>query len=198
MDSQIRQMGSDEAAVIARVRGGDREAFRELVERYSEMVFRLAYRFAGNQDDADDIVQEAFLRAYRGLEKFEGSASFSTWLYRIATNCALDMLDRRKSQPQPAVVADQDEETPEERIVSHYPDQERTLLAREMRTQVNAAMATLTPLERTAFVLRHFEQRSIEEIAETLKVRNGAAKHSIFRAVEKMRRALEPAMRPAR
>jgi RNA polymerase sigma-70 factor, ECF subfamily len=56
MDSQIRQMGSDEAAVIARVRGGDREAFRELVERYSEMVFRLAYRFAGNQDDADDIV----------------------------------------------------------------------------------------------------------------------------------------------
>ena len=196
MDSQIRQMGSDEAAVIARVRGGDREAFRELVERYSEMVFRLAYRFAGNQDDADDIVQEAFLRAYRGLEKFEGSASFSTWLYRIATNCALDMLDRRKSQPQPAVVADQDEETPEERIVSHYPDQERTLPA--PGTTFIRMMATLTPLERTAFVLRHFEQRSIEEIAETLKVRNGAAKHSIFRAVEKMRRALEPAMRPAR
>ena len=176
----------------------DKLLIRELVERYSEMVFRLAYRFAGNQDDADDIVQEAFLRAYRGLQKFEGSASFSTWLYRITTNCALDMLDRRKSQPQPAVVADEDEETPEERIVSHYPDQERTLLAREMRTQVHAAMATLTPLERTAFVLRHFEQRSIEEIAETLKVRNGAAKHSIFRAVEKMRRALEPAMRPAR
>src|SRR5436309_2520674 len=79
-------------AVIARVRGGGREAFRELVGRYSEMVFRLAYRFAGNQDGADDIVQEAFLRAYRGLQKFEGSASCSTWLYRIATNCALDML----------------------------------------------------------------------------------------------------------
>ena len=198
MDSQIRQMGSHDAAVIARVRAGDREAFRELVERYSEMVFRLAYRFAGNQDDADDIVQEAFLRAYRGLEKFEGSASFSTWLYRIATNCALDMLERRKSQPQPAVIADDDEDPPEERIVSHYPDQERTLLAREMSSHVNAAMATLTPLERTAFVLRHFEQRSIEEIAQTLEVRSGAAKHSIFRAVEKMRRALEPAMRPAR
>src|SRR5919201_13952 len=161
MGSQIKRMGSQDAAVIARVRAGDREAFRELVERYSDMVFRLAYRFAGNQDDADDIVQEAFLRAYRGLDRFEGTASFSTWLYRIASNCALDLLDRRKSQPQPAVVSEEDEDPPEERIVSHYPDQERTLLAREMSTQVTAAMATLTAQERTAFVLRHFEQKSI-------------------------------------
>ncbi|HEY3742835.1 MAG TPA: sigma-70 family RNA polymerase sigma factor, partial [Bryobacteraceae bacterium] len=82
---------SDEAAVLA-VRGGNRDAFRVLVERYSRSVFRLGYRMTGNEQDAEDVVQEAFLRAYKQLNRYESRSSFSTWLYRIAANYSLDLI----------------------------------------------------------------------------------------------------------
>src|SRR5262245_15390747 len=86
---------SDDAAV-AQVRAGNTDAFRVLVERHSHSVFRLAYRMTGNQQDAEDLVQETFLRAYRQVARFDGRASFSTWLYRIAANCSLDLIRVRK------------------------------------------------------------------------------------------------------
>src|SRR5881396_3676598 len=87
---------SDAAAVLARARQGDGEAFRELVERHSRSVFRLAYRMTGNEQDAEDVVQETFLRAYKQLNRFESRAGFGTWLHRIASNCSLDLLRKRK------------------------------------------------------------------------------------------------------
>jgi RNA polymerase sigma-70 factor (ECF subfamily) len=191
-------MESLDAAAVAQVRAGDREAFRPLVERHSSMIFGLAFRMTGNEADAEEIVQETFLKAYRALGSFDGRSSFSTWVYRIASNCALDLLDRRKTQPQPAIPDPEDEEGPEERLASEQPSAERLLYSAEMQAKIKDAMESLTPVERTAFVLRHFDGRSVEEIAATLKVRTGAAKQSIFRAVQKMREALAPAMRTAR
>ncbi|MBZ5533368.1 MAG: sigma-70 family RNA polymerase sigma factor [Acidobacteriia bacterium] len=191
-------MESQDAAALTRVLGGDREAFRVLVERYSKMVFSLAFRMTGNEDDAADVVQETFLRAYRGLDRFESRSSMATWLFRIATNCSLTTLERRKTQPQPAPVAQDDEDPPEERLLSPRPGPEALAYSGELQARIDTAMKTLSPVEHTAFVLRHFEGRPIEEIAAALQVKEGAAKQSVLRAVNKMRRALEPVVRPAR
>src|SRR5438874_7695707 len=89
---------SEAAAVLARARQGDSDAFRALVERHSRSVFRLAFRMTGNEQDAEDVVQETFLRAYKQLHRFDGRAAFSTWLYRIAANCSLDLIRARKTR----------------------------------------------------------------------------------------------------
>jgi RNA polymerase sigma-70 factor (ECF subfamily) len=193
-------MQISDAAAVHQVRSGDRDAFRPLVERYSRMIFVLAYRMTNNESDAEEIVQETFLRAYRALPNFQQRANFATWLHRIASNCALDLLDRRKTQPRPAseTMSDPDGESPESLLPSLAPDPERQHYSAELQKQIAAAMKLLTPVEQVAFVLRHFEGRPVEEIAATLKVKTGAAKQSIFRAVQKMRSALEPALRTTR
>src|SRR5213594_425190 len=94
---------SDETAV-ARARAGDTSAFRVLVERHSRPLFRLAFRMTGNEQDAEDVVQESLMRAYRKLEKFDERASFRTWLHRIAVNCSLDVVRARKRRPEPSVL----------------------------------------------------------------------------------------------
>ena len=172
---------SDEAAVSA-VRAGDREAFRFLVERYSRGVFRLGYRMTGNEQDAEDVVQEAFLRAFRQLSRYESRSSFSTWLYRIAANYSLDLIRARKSNdPVEDVVLTETSAGPE-----------RLFESVQVQETVDTALATLTQQERTAFVLRHYEGLSIDEISGTLGINNNAAKHSVFRAVQKLRKALAP------
>src|ERR1700693_2205572 len=88
-------MEMNDIAAVSQARGGDSEAFRLLVERHSRAIFRVAYRMTGNEHDADDVVQEAFLRAYRQIDSFEERANFGTWLHRIAVNCALDLLRAR-------------------------------------------------------------------------------------------------------
>src|SRR5205814_5454294 len=89
---------SEAAAVLARARQGDSDAFRALVERHSRSVFRLAFRMTGNEQDAEDVVQETFLKAYRQLGRFESRANFGTWLHRIAVNCSIDVIRGRKNQ----------------------------------------------------------------------------------------------------
>lgn len=193
-------MQISDAAAVQQVRSGNKDAFRPLVERYSHMIFVLAYRMTSSEQDAEEVVQETFLRAYRALHSFEERSNFATWLYRIATNCSLDLLGRRKNQPQPVceTMTEEDTESPEARLAAGTPDPERQVLSSEMHGRIAAAMRLLTPVERAAFVLRHFEGKSVEEIALSLKVKTGAAKQSIFRAVQKMRTALEPAVRSVR
>jgi RNA polymerase sigma-70 factor (ECF subfamily) len=172
---------SDEAAVLA-VRGGNRDAFRVLVERYSRSVFRLGYRMTGNEQDAEDVVQEAFLRAYKQLNRYESRSSFSTWLYRIAANYSLDLIRaRRKSDAIEDVTLTEGGAGPE-----------RLLHSSQVQETLDAALESLTQQERTAFVLRHYEGLSIEEISGTLGINNNAAKHSVFRAVQKLRKVLAP------
>src|SRR5439155_4631343 len=89
---------TEAAAVLARARQGDSEAFRALIERHSRSVFRLAFRMTGNEQDAEDVVQESFLRAYRQLGRFESRSNFGTWLYRITANCAVDLMRARQAR----------------------------------------------------------------------------------------------------
>lgn len=184
-----------DATVVSRARGGDAEAFRQLVEHHSKPLFRVAYRMTGNEHDADDVVQEAFLRAYRQIDSFEERANFGTWLHRIAINCALDLLRARGRLDRHY---GGDPETAEMNGAARSEaEQDRLLMSAELRKQVEVAMQRLTGNERTAFVMRHFEGMPVEEIGKTLGIQVNAAKHTIFRAVRKLRESLEPFARPS-
>ena len=184
-----------DATFVAKARSGDADAFRVLVERHSRALFRLAFRMTGNEQDAEDVVQESFLRAYRQLGKFDERASFGTWLYRIATNCSLDLVrsKKRRSEQLSQPESDRPErEDPMASFPSAEPTPERAAFSTEVRERVAEAMNELSATERTAFVLRHFEGMCIEDVSQVLECQPGAAKHSVFRAVQKLRRALEP------
>jgi len=182
----------DDQAVIARVQAGDKDSFSMLVERYSHSVFRLAYRMTGNEQDAEEVVQESFLRSYRQLDTFEARASFGTWIYRIASNYALDLMRSRRRDTQWIARADEDVEDAMARIPAADPAVDRVAWSAELRDRIEAALTLLSEQERAAFVLRHYEGHSIEEIGQALGLNGNATKNSIFRAVQKLRRALAP------
>lgn len=188
-------MQESEAAAIDRARTGDGEAFRLLVDKHSRSVYRLGFRLTGNQHDAEDVVQETFLRAYRQLSRYDGRASFHTWVYRIAANYALDVLRSRKRTEQKK---DESQLSFVETMPAEDPGADRLVYAGQVREWLAAAMGELSEQERTAFVLRHYEGQSIAEIGEALGLAESATKNSIFRAVQKLRRALEPVMGAAR
>jgi RNA polymerase sigma-70 factor, ECF subfamily len=193
--------GAELATDIARARRGDRDAFQVLVERHSRAVFRLAWRMTGNQIDAEDMVQETFLRAWKQMSRFDGRASLGTWLHRICANCSLDHIRARKrKQETTAAPAESGEETmdPLASVPHRGPSPERLAQSSEITAMLLPALAELSEMERTAFVMRHYEGLPIEEIARALGVEAGAAKHSVFRAVQKLRRALEPAVSGSR
>ncbi len=167
-------------------------AFRALVERHSRAVFQLAWRMTGSEQDAEDIVQETFLKAYRELGRFESRSSFKTWLHRIAANCSYDLLRQRPRHQADPLDAESEEGGYGERLADPASTPERTTYGSELQDHLRSALDLLTAAERTAFVLRHFEGRSLEEIGTTLGLGLSATKHSIFRAVQKMRRALGP------
>jgi RNA polymerase sigma-70 factor (ECF subfamily) len=191
-------MEQSDATAVAQVRAGNYDAFGVLVERHSRNLFRLAFRMTGNEQDAEDIVQETFMKAYRQLAKFDGRASFSTWLYRIAANGSLDLIrsrNRRQEQQEPAMEEGQELASS---VSAGDPTPERLAFSVELKNLLAPALEQLSPMERAAFVLRHYEGLSTEDIGQALGVQAGAAKHSVFRAVQKLRRALEPAVSSAR
>src|SRR5438067_2928267 len=193
VSSLIARMDLTDAAAVSRARGGDADAFRLLVDRHATAVFRVAYRMTGNEHDADDVVQETLLRAYRQLGRFEERANFGTWLHRIAINCSLDLL-RARGRADKHYGGDP-EEAELTGVAKAEAEQDRLLLSAELQEQVKAAMQRLSGNERTAFVLRHFEGMPVEEIGKTLGIQVNAAKHTIFRAVRKLRESLEPFVR---
>lgn len=131
-----------------------------------------------SEQDAEDLVQDVFFKAFRAIANFDGRASFATWIYRIAANASLDVIRLRKPQA----------EIPEVR--DRAPTPERLASSGQIRVRLAEAMEELSPQERAAFVMRHFENRPIAEIAESLSLRENATKHSIFRAVRKLRAAM--------
>jgi RNA polymerase sigma-70 factor (ECF subfamily) len=186
---------SEAPAILARARQGDNDAFRALVERHSRSAFRLAFRMTGNEQDAEDVVQESFLRAYRHLGRFEARADFGTWLYRIVANNAIELIRVRQSRQNRARMEPIDEVAA--MPASKLPAPDRLAESADIRRRVAEAMDGLSPLERAAFTLRHYEGRTTDEISRTLRLGTSAAKHAVFRAVKKLRIALEP-LRDAR
>jgi RNA polymerase sigma-70 factor (ECF subfamily) len=186
-------MTHTDAATVALARDGNNEAFRALVEDHSRAVYRLAHRMTGNPSDAEDVVQETFLRAYRQLSRFESRANFGTWIHRIAVNCSIDLI-RARPRRESGHDADDLDLIGAAPVTSKAVDAspERLMLSTEVQQRIGSAMGALSEMERAAFVLRHFEGHSIEEISQALGLKANAAKHSIFRAVKKMRLALEP------
>ena len=189
----MKQMHPDDAAAVSKARGGDEDAFRVLVERHTRGVYRLAYRMTGKPEDAEDVVQETFVRAYRQLGRFEERSNFATWLYRIGFNCAIDYMrarPHRESNEEPETL---------ERISGHGhgPGIDDLVYAGQISERVQDALNALSEQERAAFLMRHYHGHSIEEICGALNLKTNAAKHSIFRAVKKMRVALRPLLESA-
>ncbi|HTH52998.1 MAG TPA: sigma-70 family RNA polymerase sigma factor [Edaphobacter sp.] len=179
-------------AIVRAVLAGDKEAYGALVARHSQNVFRVAFRITGDEADADEVVQEAFLRGYQRLSSFESRSEFGTWIYRIAVNCALNMISKRKVEASYQIGEETDPAQHQVQVADSSPGPERTLLSREIESLQAAAMKSLTATERTAFILRHMEDRSSSEIAVALDIAPNAAKQAVFRAVQKLRRSLAP------
>jgi RNA polymerase sigma-70 factor (ECF subfamily) len=171
--------------------GSESDSFRALVEEHSPMVFRLAFRMTGNASDAEDVVQETFLKAHRSLGGFDERARFGTWVYRIAVNAAIDLI-RRRGRGTVVRPAGEDDPPVVETLASKDPQPDRVALSGQIQRDVAAALTQLSERERAAFVLRHLEGMPIERISEVLKIGPNAVKQTVFRAVQKLRRELAP------
>jgi RNA polymerase sigma-70 factor (ECF subfamily) len=183
---------SEDDDLIREAQRGDRSAFDSLVRRYDQSVLRLALHMLGNEQDAQDIHQEAFLKAYRHLGNFRFECSFYTWLYRIVTNLCLDQLRRRKSRREdPATVVDASGD--EMDMLANISDTRamsnpaRELDRKRMGESINDALEKLTPRERTVFELKHYQGLKLRTIGEMLSTTEETAKNTLFRATRKLR-----------
>jgi len=183
---------AQEVGIPQAVAEADRSrAFEAAVHEHQAMVYSVAYHFLQDHAVAEELAQEVFLRVYRSRQTYRAEAKFSTWLYRIATNTALDLIRGRKRHQQGREPEDEQGVAAVDKLAAESPSPDRLMLSSELRERVTAALGRLSPAERAAFVLRHFEGQGIETIAATLGLRQGAAKNTIFRAVQKLRGELE-------
>jgi RNA polymerase sigma-70 factor (ECF subfamily) len=186
------QQRSEDDELIREAQRGDRSAFDSLVRRYDQSVLRLALHMLGNEQDAQDVHQEAFLKAYRHLGNFRFECSFYTWLYRIVTNLCLDHLRRRKSRREDAATV-VDVHGDEMDLLSNVSDTRamanpaRELDRKRMGERINEALSKLTPRERTVFELKHYQGLKLRTIGEMLSTTEETAKNTLFRATRKLR-----------
>lgn len=183
MGTPGRQDG-DEAELIERARKGDKEAFGVLVERYQRRVANVALSVVHNQDDAIELAQETFVRAYENLPKFESRSSFSTWLYRIAANLAIDFWRREGRH---VVLRGEDAENEIRRLPSDSGDSFKTASRKELSARLTAALEELTPEHRTVILLREVEGLSYDEISETLQCPRGTVMSRLHYARNRLR-----------
>ena len=175
-----------EAALAAMAQSGDMAAFEELVRRTRNQVFAVAFRFVHNREDAWDISQEVFVKAYRSLKSFRGEAAFKTWLLRITANQCKDQLKKRRLV---AVELDETQGTQESPSTDQAPA--AAAAAAELREAIDKALAQLPVKHRTAFILREFEGLSYEEMAQAMGISLGTVMSRLHHARKKMRAALE-------
>ncbi len=172
---------------IQRVLAGDANAFEPLVQAYEKTVYNLALRTLGNVQDAEDVTQEAFLKAYRSLDSFRGDSKFSVWLYRIVSNLCLDLLRSRQRKPaQSLTVEDDDGEIGELEISDEHFSPEKLLDRKLTRESVQRGLASLPDDARQILLLRELKGLSYEEIADVLDLEPGTVKSRIFRARKKL------------
>jgi RNA polymerase sigma-70 factor, ECF subfamily len=191
LDARAQQRTEDDELIRA-AQKGQRAAFDALVRRYDQSVLRLALHMLGSEQDAQDVHQEAFIKAYRHLANFRFECSFYTWLYRIVTNLCLDQLRRRKSRREdPSTVLDASGD--EMDLMANISDDRamanpaRELDRKMMSEQITEALGKLTPRERTVFELKHYQGLKLRTIGEMLNTTEETAKNTLFRATRKLR-----------
>lgn len=166
--------------IVARARRGDADAFEQLVVAYRDQVFRLALRMCGNAADADEVAQEAFLSAWKGLPNFRGDSQFSTWLYQLTSHAAIDLMRREKRQIAAEDIADVSAADP-------GPSPQQQAEQSETRQVVRDAVLQLTPEYRQIVVLRYLEELSYEEIGAALQLPAGTVKSRLNRAKSQLK-----------
>jgi RNA polymerase sigma-70 factor (ECF subfamily) len=178
-------MSSEEDAWVSRARAGDQAAFEAIFQRYERQIYSFAFRMMGNADDAYDLTQECFIKAYRNLEKTNGDLNVSAWLHRIASNSCLDVLRRRKR----IRWLPWDNDRHESLLQPSTPDDpEVTVVSRETQQDVQLILNQMTPRNRLALLLREFEGLSTEEIGEVMGLSRSAVKSVLFRARDEFRK----------
>jgi RNA polymerase sigma-70 factor, ECF subfamily len=189
------QSRMNDTELIRAAQRGDRAAFEELVRQYDSAVLRLAYHLTRSEQDAQDIYQEAFLKAYRNINNFRFECSFYTWIYRIVTNLCLDLLRKRQVRKEDsAVMSDSEGGTYD--LLDQVADQrsgaspEKDLMRRELGARIAKALNKLTPRERMVFEMKHYQGLKLRTIGEILSTTEETAKNTLFRGTQKLRAAL--------
>lgn len=186
-------MQTSDQFLVRRARAGDQEAFAELVRLYQRPIYNLAFRMAGNPEDAEELTQTAFLNAWRGLERFQEDASFFTWLYRLATNACIDFLRHEKRRYTVLQTVSLDDE--ERQVAAQLPDYrnapEERALQRDLHETLTRAIQSLSVEHREILIQRELDGLSYQEIAELLDLELGTVKSRIARARLALRRILE-------
>jgi RNA polymerase sigma-70 factor (ECF subfamily) len=192
IENKVAEPPSEETLLVEAARSGDISAFESLVRRYDRNVFRIAQHITQNREDAEDVVQDAFLKAYQNLGQFQGQSKFYTWLVRIAVNEALMRLRRRR--PERMVSIDEDVKTEEDsmprEIADWSPNPEQLYTQSELKDILGKTIQGLPPSFRTVFVLRDVEGLSTEETASALELSVPAVKSRLLRARLQLRERL--------
>jgi len=192
MGTSARVMEPTDAALVQRTLRGETAAYNVLVLRYQRQVYSLVYRMIGNAEDAGDLVQDTFLRAYGALASFRQDASFLTWLYKIASNLCIDQMRARKSKG--ALSLEVELEEGREPSADRTFSPEETVVRGAVSDIVHKAIMNLPERYRVVVIMRHLQGMSIEEIAEQLKLPSGTVKTHLFRAREMLRDRLRPVL----
>lgn len=181
----------EEKKCIQKAAKGDANAFEELVLRYQTQVYNLCYRMTGNAEDAADLTQDAFVKVWKHLGSFQFDSSFSTWLYRLATNCCLDFLRSQKRKPTISLVVENEEDGEQTiDIEADGPTPEEQVISREEREELLWAMNQLDDEQRQILTLRVVNDLSYTDIAEILNIKEGTVKSRLSRARENLRKKL--------
>ena len=181
-------MISADADLISRAAAGDTAAFQALVERHRAMVYRVAYQFAGNHHDAEDIAQEVFIKVYRSLDRFRQDAQLSSWLYRIVMNACID--HKRRHAPAGAAPFGEEAEHKMLNTPEDTPGPEERAYAGELGTALERAIGSLPNGQRIVFVMRHHQGLKLSEIADALGLAEGTVKRQLHAAVHRLRQVL--------
>jgi RNA polymerase sigma-70 factor (ECF subfamily) len=179
------QEGEGATRFIERLKAGDERAFEELVEQYRERIYRVAWRILRNDEGAEDAAQEAFIKVFRNIGRFEGRSSLYTWMYRITVNIALNKLKRDKFRRM-LPLGDMIRRDPRP-----FANPERIALGGEVAERIEEAVQTLPDKQRAVFTLRFYEELSHKEIAEIVGCSEGTSKANYFHAIRKLRKLLE-------
>ena len=187
-------MEENDKNLVDRICRGDMAAFQNLVERHKKKIYFIAYDILGDYHEAEDISQDVFIKVFRNIKKFRKDAKMSSWIHHITVNTCIDVIRKRKSKPKISM---------DDGVLSHIEDNPPVCSSRGMnpeqsaetaifQQQINNALQNVTPRERTVFVMRHYNDFKINEIADALEVSSGTVKSLLFRALKKLRKELAP------